>query len=138
MAVKLRRLAPTSKDVRRLKSTRLRVEVAETDGHDSNIFLWQSYGVNQYYDNANIDVPVGVCTLGDMAQVPVGAPVGDSPLFRRDYFDVYVRTKRIADDVWNAILEDVSKLLDAGESNAFVAADSDWIPSGVSSSSSSS
>lgn len=138
MAVKLRRLAPITKDTRRLKGTRIRVEVVETDGQDSDIFVWQSRGVSQYYDNANIDIPIGVCTLGDMLELPANAPVGDSPFFRRNYLDFHVRTNRIADDVWDTIVQDVNSLVEATARSTFDETKQVWLTSGSGSSSSSS
>lgn len=87
--------------------------VSGTDEIDVNIFLYQRETIDEA-ENVKGDTCVGLCSLSDMSEYPIGSPAGTGyGFFRKDYTDNRYRTRSEANAIWEFIQKEVIALCKA-------------------------
>ncbi len=109
-SVKLRRDAQENLDVGAVDGFRLRVTAYDAVDMDNEVFLYLRHPVSRITGRA-ADEFNSVCSSVDMAEYPVGEPVGTPPFFRLDTVDIVFRSVREVEDAWTVISGDVTRLV---------------------------
>lgn len=89
---------------------RLRVVCAAL-GADPNVFLRRNEQAS--LSASATSRPIAVCSAGDMADYPVGAPTGFPAYFRGNEFDITSRNVYLLKHAWDTIQFDVRKLVES-------------------------
>lgn len=97
-----------------LGAARLKVVVTDPDntGADPFVFLYQRRPVNPY-DQTVSDLWIGIASVVEMADYPVGEPDPNTPypFFRSDRIEVDLETIDLLNETWPLIVAEVSNLL---------------------------
>lgn len=114
-AVRLRRQELANSNYYALRSFRLRVTVAEVYGDiPKELFVFRRHPLNPT-TGETLDEFATVASVADLAEYPVGQPdpAAGLPFFRRDSFEVDVRSTADAESVWSAVQQEVAALVAA-------------------------
>jgi hypothetical protein len=112
--LKLKRFELTNVNFRYVGAFRMRIEASDPDntGVDPNVFLYQRNLPNPY-DGSVTDIYLGISSIVDMSDYPIGEPVASTtfPFYRLDYVELDVRAVQLADQIWGATKTAISRLL---------------------------
>lgn len=97
-----------------LGAFRLRVEIDDptNSGADPNVFVYNRRPMD-VTDRAISDVFSAVASPVDLAEYPVGEPIGTTtyPFYRLSYVELDLRSTKLAEEVWLTIVREVTTLL---------------------------
>lgn len=112
---------------------RMKVAVTDVEGDDIDkyVFIYQRHPESPY-TNASQDEFSAVCGPSQFATIPAGAPDANQgwPFYRLDYVELDFMSVNQADQAWEDIKTEVSKLVEGmGKLTALVAVEDVWFPS---------
>ena len=129
--LRLQRYAVSGINATLYSAYRVRVEVIEAEGLDTNVFVYRR-GSPDPYTGETTDTFFTVASHVDLAETPVGAPAPGvtPPLFRLRFAELDFRTTRDADEFWSAVQQELANLILAlNRLDELTLTDDLWIPS---------
>ncbi len=127
-AIQLKRYEMKNANHYHLSVFRLRVEVADVLGMEPQVFKFRRHDPDAVTGEVR-DEFLGVATAVDMSEYPVGAPDPDNaqPFFRKDNFEIDLRSTKDYEDAWDLILREVCVLRAAlNRAEELVVAETAW------------